>query len=304
MAFDKYALFLDQYHDEQRDVYKRQGERLGGITTDESGKGRLDGIAAGQSGLYLLEETAPKGYAKHTEKIPFEIVSGQTAAVTVTNHPQGDPVTILLKKQDGNTASNTPQGNADLGGAQFTIRYYQGLYQGADELKGKTPERTWIVETDRDGYAALLPQSLVPGSDPLYYASNGTTPTIPLGTVAVSYTHLDVYKRQPYVFGASGPNSFDCSGFVCYVLNHSGVKSMGRTNAQGLYNMCTPVPPSEAKPGDLIFFTGTYSTPNPVTHVAFYVGGDTMLHAGKPVQYSSFRTPYWQKHFYSFGRLN
>ena len=154
-------------------IYTGNGERLGGITTDESGKGRLDGIAAGQSGLYLLEETAPKGYAKHTEKIPFEIVSGQTAAVTVTNHPQGDPVTILLKKQDGNTASNTPQGNADLGGAQFTIRYYQGLYQGADELKGKTPERTWIVETDRDGYAAL------------YYASNGTTPTIPLGTVEI-----------------------------------------------------------------------------------------------------------------------
>lgn len=124
------------------------------------------------------------------------------------------------------------------------------------------------------------------------------------GSYAALIAEGKKHLGKPYVFGASGPNSFDCSGFVCYVLNHSGVKSMGRTNAQGLYNMCTPVPPSEAKPGDLIFFTGTYSTPNPVTHVAFYVGGDTMLHAGKPVQYSSFRTPYWQKHFYSFGRLN
>ena len=166
-------------------VYTGNGEKLGSITTDESGKGRLDGIAAGQSGLYLLEETAPKGYAKHTEKIPFEIVSGQTAVVTVTNHPQGDPVTILLKKQDDDTASNIPQGSADLSGAQFTIQYYKGSYQTADELKGKTPDRTWIVETDRDGYATLLPKSLVPGSDPLYYASNGTTPTIPLGTVAI-----------------------------------------------------------------------------------------------------------------------
>ncbi|WP_066688449.1 VaFE repeat-containing surface-anchored protein [Christensenella intestinihominis] len=166
-------------------VYTGNGEKLGSITTDESGKGRLDGIAVGQNGLYLLEEAAPKGYAKHTEKIPFEIVSGQTAAVTVTNHPQGDPVTILLKKQDGDTASNTPQGSADLSGAQFTIQYYKGSYQTADELKGKTPDRTWIVETDRDGYAILLPKSLIPGSDPLYYASNGTTPTIPLGTVAI-----------------------------------------------------------------------------------------------------------------------
>lgn len=124
------------------------------------------------------------------------------------------------------------------------------------------------------------------------------------GSYAALIAEGEKHLGKPYVFGASGPNSFDCSGFVCYVLNHSGVKSMGRTNAQGLYNMCTPIPPSEAKPGDLIFFTGTYSTPNPVTHVAFYVGGDTMLHAGKPVQYSSFRTPYWQEHFYSFGRLS
>ena len=157
-------------------VYTGNGEKLGSITTDESGKGRLDGMAVGQNGLYLLEEAAPKGYAKHTEKIPFEIVSGQTAAVTVTNHPQGDPVTILLKKQDGDTASNTPQGSADLSGAQFTIQYYKGSYQTADELKGKTPDRTWIVETDRDGYAILLPKSLIPGSDPLYYASNGRRP--------------------------------------------------------------------------------------------------------------------------------
>lgn len=166
-------------------VYTGNGAKLGNITTDESGKGQLDGIAAGQNGLYLLEEAAPKGYAKHTERIPFEIISGQTATVRVTNHPQGDPVTILLKKKDGDALSNTPQGSADLSGAQFTIRYYKGLYQTADELKGKTPDRTWIVETDRDGYATLLPKSLVPGSDPLYYASNGTTPTIPLGTVAI-----------------------------------------------------------------------------------------------------------------------
>jgi murein DD-endopeptidase MepM/ murein hydrolase activator NlpD len=108
---------------------------------------------------------------------------------------------------------------------------------------------------------------------------------------------------KPYVFGASGPDRFDCSGFVCYVLNHSGVASVGRTSAQGLYNRSTPVSPENAKPGDLVFFSGTYSTPNDCTHVAIYVGNGQMIHAGKPVKYSSLDHEYWQEHFYSFARI-
>lgn len=124
------------------------------------------------------------------------------------------------------------------------------------------------------------------------------------GSYAALIAEAEKHLGKPYVFGASGPNSFDCSGFVCYVLNHSGVASAGRTTAQGLYNQCTPVSPSDARPGDLIFFTGTYSTPNACSHVGIYVGGGRMIHCGSPISYASINTSYWQSQFYSFGRLN
>jgi hypothetical protein len=108
---------------------------------------------------------------------------------------------------------------------------------------------------------------------------------------------------KPYVFGAAGPDSFDCSGFVCYVLNHSGVYPIGRMTAQGLYNICTPVDRADAKQGDLIFFQGTYSTSATVTHLGIYIGNDKMIHAGSPVQYADVNTSYWQQHYYAVGRL-
>ncbi len=108
----------------------------------------------------------------------------------------------------------------------------------------------------------------------------------------------------PYVWGGSSPSTgFDCSGFVCWVFTKSGVHSLPRTTAQGIYNQCTPVSASAAKPGDIIFFTGTYHSGNPVTHVGIYCGNGVMAHAGDPVKYSSINSPYWQSHFYGFGRI-
>ena len=106
-----------------------------------------------------------------------------------------------------------------------------------------------------------------------------------------------------YVFGANGPNNFDCSSFVCWVYTHSGIKNMPRTTAWGIYkNYCNPVSPSDARPGNIIFFKGTYNSGSPISHVGIYVGGGYMIHAGDPIQYARIDTPYWRDHFYGFGR--
>ena len=113
------------------------------------------------------------------------------------------------------------------------------------------------------------------------------------------------YLGFPYVWGGSSPStSFDCSGFVCWVFTNSGVHNVPRTTAQGIYDQCTPVSASDAKAGDIIFFTGTYNSAGAVSHVGIYCGNGTMIHCGDPISYASINSPYWQRHFYSFGRLN
>lgn len=121
---------------------------------------------------------------------------------------------------------------------------------------------------------------------------------------AAMIAEAEKYLGYPYVWGGSSPStSFDCSGFVCWVINHSGVGSVGRTTAQGIFNYTTPIAPSEAKPGDIIFFTGTYDSGSAVSHVGIYVGNGMMIHCGNPISYASVNTPYWQSHFYAYGRL-
>ena len=109
------------------------------------------------------------------------------------------------------------------------------------------------------------------------------------------------YIGYPYVWGGYKPStSFDCSGFVSYVYNQCGW-DFGRLGAQGLYNISTRV--SLPRPGDLVFFTGTYDTPG-VSHVGIYVGDGWMLHCGDPIGYANLNTSYWQSHFYAYGRLS
>lgn len=121
---------------------------------------------------------------------------------------------------------------------------------------------------------------------------------------ATMIAEAEKYLGYPYVWGGSSPStSFDCSGFVCWVINHSGVGNVGRTTAQGIFNYTTPIAPSEAKPGDIIFFTGTYDSGSAVSHVGIYVGNGMMIHCGNPISYASVNTPYWQSHFYAYGRL-
>ena len=113
------------------------------------------------------------------------------------------------------------------------------------------------------------------------------------------------YLGYPYVWGGASPStSFDCSGFVCWVINNCGNGwNVGRTTADGLRSYCSSVPPSEAKPGDLIFFQGTYDTAG-ASHVGIYVGNNMMIHCGNPIQYTSIASSYWQQHFMAFGRIH
>ena len=121
-------------------------------------------------------------------------------------------------------------------------------------------------------------------------------------TFAAMMAEAEKYIGYPYVWGGSSPStSFDCSGFVSWVINHSGW-DVGRLGAQGLCNICTPVSPEQAKPGDLVFFVGTYDTPG-VSHVGIYVGNSVMLHCGDPISYTNLNSSYWQEHFYCYGRL-
>lgn len=149
---------------------------------------------------------------------------------------------------------------------------------------------------------------LFPDSEYIVKRENGYTDydipaeTLADETFAAMIQEAEKYLGYPYVWGGSSPStSFDCSGFVCWVLNKSGW-SVGRTSAQGLYGYCTPISPSNARPGDLIFFKGTYDTPG-ISHVGIYVGNNRMIHCGDPISYTVINTQYWQSHFYAFGRL-
>ena len=124
---------------------------------------------------------------------------------------------------------------------------------------------------------------------------------------AAMIAEAEKYLGYPYVWGGASPaTSFDCSGFVSWVVNHCGVGwDFGRLGAQGLYNVCTPVSSANARPGDLVFFRYTYNAPDPdgVTHCGIYVGDGMMIHCGDPISYANLNSSYWQSHFYAYGRL-
>ncbi len=144
--------------------------------------------------------------------------------------------------------------------------------------------------------------SLYIANPPTAYAIDAAFQTDEKFTILIE--EAEKYLGFPYVWGGSTPEtSFDCSGFVSYVLTNSGLVNTGKLGAQGLYNICTHVSKADAQPGDLIFFKGTYDTPG-VSHVGIYVGDNVMLHCGDPIQYTSIDTPYWQSHFFAFGRPN
>lgn len=160
---------------------------------------------------------------------------------------------------------------------------YMSVVGNREDLFPSSPYVDKYIENPPDAY------TVNPG-----YMSDETFSTLIM--------EAEKYLNYPYVWGGSNPEtSFDCSGFVSYVLTNSGLVNTGRLGAQGLYNVCTPVSKADAQPGDLIFFVGTYDTPG-ISHVGIYVGDNVMLHCGDPIQYTSISSSYWQSHFYAFGR--
>ena len=124
-------------------------------------------------------------------------------------------------------------------------------------------------------------------------------------TFAAMLREAEKYLGYPYVWGGSSPStSFDCSGYVSWVINHSGW-NVGRLGAKALCNLCTPVSAANARPGDLVFFINTYDAPAPdaPTHCGIYVGNSMMIHCGSPISYANLNSSYWQSHFYCYGRL-
>ena len=198
---------------------------------------------------------------------------------------------------------------------EYEVEYEYYILNAMLENKGlnRVIGSSGMTEDEMERYAVLL-------------QTNGNRPDIfgdDIYAVTGEYTDYDIpgealtdtrfanmireaekYLGYPYVWGGSSPStSFDCSGFVSYVINNCGNGwSVGRLTANGLMGVCDIIPRSSAKPGDLIFFQGTYDTSG-ASHVGIYVGNGMMIHCGNPISYASIETSYWQSHFYCFGRI-
>ncbi|MGX8702208.1 CD1108 family mobile element protein [Caproiciproducens sp.] len=241
-----------------------------------------------------VQDTLSTLFAKQyqlTQPVQTE-VRYRTEIDTVTN-PDGTTETVTRQVPYNYTICTVTLHNEDLSHIPVDITTEDQLSRYALYMKtlGNRPD--------------LFPQSQYPNASTLKSYTDYDIPAEYMSdeTFAAMITEAKKYLGYPYVWGGSSPEtSFDCSGYVSWVLNHSGW-NVGRLSAQGLYNVCTPIPASSAKPGDLVFFVGTYDTPG-ISHVGIYVGDGMMIAAGDPIGYSDITTSYWQSHFYAFGRLS
>ena len=242
---------------------------------------------------------------------------------------QGTPI---LAVQDGRVVSAGDAGSYGLCVVIEDDKGYQSRYAHCSSLNvsaGQEVKRGDVIaavgSTGNSTRPHLHLEVMLNGEylNPYFFVDNGddgtgAIPGTPGGPAIPDYSgepmgdgsfeamlhEAEKFLGWPYVWGGSSPStSFDCSGYVSWVINQSGVGSVGRQTAQGLYNLCTPVSSANAQPGDLIFFTGTYSSPGPVSHVGIYVGGGRFIHCGDPISYANTGSPYWSAHLYGYGRL-
>ena len=203
--------------------------------------------------------------------------------------------------EDGNTHSDTYRVYYDYYICTVTLENFNLSHLPVYLMGEETLSRYALYMATLGNRPDLFPSSPYVGK----YTSKPPAHEIPEGyladeTFAAILKEAEKYVGYPYVWGGSSPStSFDCSGFVSYVYNQCGW-DFGRLGAQGLYNISTRT--SSPKPGDLVFFTGTYDTPG-ISHVGIYVGDGWMLHCGDPISYANLNTSYWQSHFYAYGKL-
>ena len=203
--------------------------------------------------------------------------------------------------EDGNTHSDTYRVYYDYYICYVTLENFNLSHLPVYLMGEETLSRYALYMATLGNRPDLFPSSPYVGK----YTSKPPAHEIPEGyladeTFAAILKEAEKYVGYPYVWGGSSPStSFDCSGFVSYVYNQCGW-DFGRLGAQGLYNISART--SSPKPGDLVFFTGTYDTPG-ISHVGIYVGDGWMLHCGDPISYANLNTSYWQSHFYAYGKL-
>ena len=325
-----------EYEDEEEYTVRILSVRLENIGLDNIVAGRLDDESRGMYETYrdtkgLLQYfytplnldwqryiKSYYGYRKNPHTGVIEFHEGLDISV-----PEG---TEVLAAHDGTViqaAFDDHYGNyisiEDSGG--YVSRYAHlaslSVSEGEDVRHGAVIGRTG--HTGAVTGSELHLECLYEGDhyDPLFYFENGEGALYPVNADTGEYVPVEVsgdaralideamrYLNFPYRWGGSTPEtSFDCSGFVSWCLNNSGYADVGRQTAQGLFDLCRRVEPGDARPGDLIFFSGTYRSAGPVSHVGIYLGNGEMIHAGDPIKISNINTAYWQSHFYSFGRL-
>ena len=175
---------------------------------------------------------------------------------------------------------------------QYKVSNVDGKFGPETEAAVKQFQTDKSLEVDgiigNDTYRALMQKDMPPNR-------SGRSAAV-RNVIRAAYSVLGT----PYVFGGTSTYGFDCSGFTQYAFARAGISIPRMADSQLYYGR--QISMSELRPGDLIFFTGTYDAGEPVTHIGIYVGNDQMIHCGHPVQYTSINSPYWQSHFYGFGR--
>ena len=293
------SLMVSSYFADDEDIYAAEDYYVG---LERNLQNRIDNI-----------ENEFSGYNEYNYNVagighnPYELTSCLTALyMDFKFNDIRSNLDELFNAQYHLTISETVQTRTDNEGNEYTHKILNVTLTNSGFLPSMNAEQTELYNI----YLASKGNRDYLFADDIY--SNETVPpsyTIP-GEALTDETfrkliiEAEKYLGYPYVWGGSSPStSFDCSGFVCWVFKNSGVYPLSRTTAQGIYNQCTPIRASEAKPGDIIFFKGTYNT-SEVSHVGIYVGNSMMIHCGNPIQYTSVNTNYWQNHFYAYGRLS